>query len=61
MEIEASYVCAYCLQINTIMVDITEGVEQEYIEDCQICCRPNALSIIVDEESETATVEAAIS
>ncbi len=58
MELEASFVCAYCLQVNTIMVDSTGGPEQEYIEDCQICCRPNQLHIRIDEELETVDVNA---
>ena len=58
MELEASFVCAYCLQVNTIMVDSTGGTEQEYVEDCQVCCRPNQLHIRIDEELETVDVNA---
>ncbi len=58
MELEASFVCAYCLQINTIMVDSTGGNEQDYVEDCQVCCRPNQLHIRIDEELETVDVNA---
>ncbi len=58
MELEASFVCAYCLQINTIMVDSTGGAEQEYVEDCEVCCRPNQLHIRIDEELETVDVNA---
>ena len=56
MELEATFVCAYCFQVNTIMVDSTGGVEQEYVEDCQVCCRPNQLRITIDEELETVDV-----
>ncbi len=54
MEIEATFICAYCLQINTTIVDGTGGQKQEYIEDCQVCCRPNNLIITVDEEMKNA-------
>jgi hypothetical protein len=60
MGLEATFMCAYCLQSNTITVDVTEGTRQEYIEDCQVCCRPNVLHIVVDEELEFATVDAEI-
>jgi hypothetical protein len=31
--------CPYCGEVITILVD--ESVdEQQYIEDCQVCCRP---------------------
>jgi hypothetical protein len=58
MEIEATYVCAYCLQINDIVVDASEGLHQELIEDCQVCCRPNRLVITVDQEMRNASIEA---
>ena len=56
MEIEAIFICAYCLQVNNIIVDGTGGPKQEYIEDCQVCCRPNDLRIIVDEEMKSAEI-----
>ena len=58
MELEASFVCAYCLQVNTIIVDSTGGADQEYVEDCQICCRPNRLRISIDDELESVDVQA---
>lgn len=58
MEIKATFVCSYCLQINEIVVDGSGGLNQEYIEDCQICCRPNNLVIAVDEDMHEASVEA---
>ncbi len=60
MGLEASYVCAYCLQINEITVDPSAGAEQEYIEDCQVCCRPNKLRIVIDEELEEVDVSAEV-
>lgn len=58
MEIEATFICVYCLQENEIVVDGTGGLHQEYIEDCQICCRPNNLVITIDEERQIASIEA---
>ena len=57
MEIEATFICVYCLQVNEIVVDGTGGVRQEYIEDCQVCCRPNNLIITVNEEMQEASIE----
>ncbi len=56
MEIEATFVCMYCLQVNTIMVDSTAGLEQEYVEDCQVCCKPNKIVVVIDEELQSAEV-----
>ena len=56
MEIECTFICSYCLQINSTMVDGSAGHHQEYIEDCQVCCRSNRLVIDVDEHIEEAAI-----
>lgn len=58
MEIEGSFVCPYCFQVNTILIDVSAGAHQEYIEDCQVCCRPALLAIVVDQETHEADVTA---
>lgn len=58
MEIEATFVCVYCLQVNEVVVDASGGLNQEYVEDCQVCCRPNRLTIVIDEEMREASIEA---
>lgn len=60
MEVEATYICAYCLQVNAIVVDGTGGKHQTYVEDCQVCCRPNNLTIAIDDKMETAEIYAEI-
>jgi len=57
-ELSATYVCAYCLQENEILVDITEGSKQSFTEDCAVCCRPNVLHVFVDDESGDVNIEA---
>lgn len=37
---EASVVCPYCGETVTIGLDHGGGAVQEYVEDCQVCCRP---------------------
>ena len=29
-------------------VDLSAGEEQEYVEDCPVCCRPNRLRVAID-------------
>jgi len=60
MELESSFVCVYCFQVNETMVDTTAGMRQEYVEDCQVCCRPNLLTIAIDPDLENADVTASI-
>ncbi len=57
MEIEAAFVCIYCLQINEMLVDPSGGMRQELVQDCEVCCRPNRLVVTIDEESGAAEVE----
>jgi transposase-like protein len=39
-EIDAIVHCPYCGEINEIALDPGSGSAQEYVEDCQVCCRP---------------------
>jgi DNA-directed RNA polymerase subunit RPC12/RpoP len=47
-EVEASYRCAACGETIVVPVDLSAGRDQEYVEDCPVCCRPNVLRIEVD-------------
>jgi len=58
MTIDTVFYCAYCWRPNHIDVDEYAGARQEYVEDCQVCCRPNLLRIQVDRYSGEPTVEA---
>jgi Cysteine-rich CPXCG len=58
MEIESGFVCQYCFSENAILVDGSGDLEQRYVEDCQVCCRPNALTIVIGEDRQSAVVSA---
>ena len=51
MENTAEYFCAYCGEQNLTFVDISAGLHQSYVEDCQVCCQPNVLYISIDEDT----------
>jgi hypothetical protein len=51
METTAEYYCAFCGEPNSTFVDISAGMQQSYVEDCQVCCRPNVLYLLVDEDT----------
>ncbi len=42
---EAAFQCAGCGQWNDTAVDRSAGSRQQYVEDCQICCKPNVLDV----------------
>ncbi|MCJ7557644.1 MAG: CPXCG motif-containing cysteine-rich protein [Gammaproteobacteria bacterium] len=43
--------CPYCGEIIEILIDCSES-QQDYIEDCQVCCRPIVFNVTVDQEGE---------
>jgi predicted RNA-binding Zn-ribbon protein involved in translation (DUF1610 family) len=40
---EASYVCDSCGEEIIVPIDASGGREQEYVEDCPVCCNPNVI------------------
>lgn len=53
-----TYICAVCGEEIETVVDESQGFEQEYIEDCAICCRPNVLRVRIDPSDGEITIEA---
>jgi hypothetical protein len=49
---EASYICEACGEEIVVPIDLSAGEEQEYVEDCPVCCRPNVVHVEVDERGE---------
>ena len=52
------FVCGYCGEANSTFVDVSQGSEQSYIEDCQVCCRPNVLRVQADPASPDVVISA---
>jgi hypothetical protein len=50
-----TYQCAVCGEEIETVVDESQGNVQRYIEDCQVCCRPNVLHVKID--GDEATIE----
>lgn len=44
----SGYICAGCGEWNEIAVDESAGSCQRYVEDCQVCCKPNLLRVSWD-------------
>ena len=49
--LERKILCPYCNEAITVLVD-TSVDYQDYIEDCQVCCRPIELSASLNIEGE---------
>jgi hypothetical protein len=41
--------CPYCGEPIELLVD-TSIRKQTYVEDCQVCCKPMTVRVIIDEE-----------
>jgi hypothetical protein len=56
----ATVLCPYCGQAVEIALDPGSGARQEYVEDCEVCCRPWQLSVAYgDDGSAAVTVQPA--
>lgn len=40
MQESQEVACPHCGEPTLFFVDPSEGIRQELIEDCQVCCRP---------------------
>ena len=49
---ESGFQCASCGEWNTTSVDESAGRRQSYVEDCQVCCKPNVLRVEYDNSSQ---------
>jgi hypothetical protein len=57
---EAGFQCAGCGEWNHTQVDASAGRRQSYVEDCQVCCRANVLSVSYDVEADDFLIAAAL-
>jgi hypothetical protein len=48
---EESITCPYCGESITVLID-PEDIGQEYIEDCQVCCKPINFSVSSETDEE---------
>ena len=42
---EAAYTCPTCGETIVIPLDVSAGGEQDYVEDCPVCCHPNRIHV----------------
>jgi hypothetical protein len=57
---QSGFVCAGCAEWNETVVDESAGSRQSYVEDCQVCCKPNVLSIRWDLSGGQFVIDAAL-
>lgn len=47
--------CPYCGEKLEVLID-PEDAGQQYIEDCQVCCRPITFNVAIDEEDNVTVL-----
>jgi hypothetical protein len=55
---DAGFKCAGCGEWNETSVDESAGSHQSYVEDCQVCCKPNVLEVTWDSSAGEFTIHA---
>ena len=49
---ESSYTCESCGEEIIVPIDPSQGLSQEYVEDCPVCCCPNVISVEIEADGE---------
>jgi hypothetical protein len=55
---ETGFQCAGCGEWNQTTVDESAGHAQSYVEDCQVCCKPNVLHVQFDPQAREFVITA---
>lgn len=57
MDLYDTFLCAYCGEENAIFIEPEDGLRQTVTVDCEICCRPNLLRILIQEDRTVIEAE----
>jgi hypothetical protein len=49
---DATYICGACGEEIVVPIDFSQGEEQEYVEDCPVCCQANVIHVEIDADGE---------
>ena len=47
-----TYPCAFCGEESELFVDPSAGRRQTFTEDCAVCCRPNLITLAIEEDGD---------
>ncbi|HEX6314758.1 MAG TPA: CPXCG motif-containing cysteine-rich protein [Gemmatimonadaceae bacterium] len=53
-DLAALVECPYCGETIEMALDPGSGSEQDYVEDCEVCCQPWQVSVRYDSEGHAA-------
>ena len=49
-ETAAEVTCPHCGEVIEITIDPGGGAHQEFVEDCEVCCRPWQVTVVVSAD-----------
>ena len=52
MNNDSSYVCDSCGEEIVVPIDLSAGSDQQYVEDCPVCCNPNLISVRIADDGD---------
>ena len=52
LELDVTYACPSCGEVNAVGVDPSAGSRQSFGEDCPVCCRPLAFTVTIDRDGD---------
>ena len=55
-QYEQYFICPHCGESISVLLDLSV-LSQEYIEDCEVCCRPIEIKYEVSENGEVVFEE----
>ncbi|TYB78205.1 CPXCG motif-containing cysteine-rich protein [Bizionia myxarmorum] len=47
---EHEFLCPHCWETISMLLDSSQS-EQEYIEDCEVCCNPIQISVTFEDQN----------
>ena len=56
VDTSATVVCPYCGEAVTIELDVGGGARQQYVQDCEVCCRPCQVEVRYTGHAAEVTV-----
>ncbi len=53
---EEQITCPYCSETISVLIDGSEA-DQQYVEDCEVCCQPMLLTLSLAADGVLLTLE----
>ena len=52
IEPECTFQCPFCMSNNILVLDVTEGAKQSFVVDCEVCCSPVRVNILLGLDAD---------